>query len=189
MSLAPLGDVNADGFKDFAVGAGFYDLTSAGCQPCANAGRLYILRSDNSPAPATPPPPAPPAAEAAAPPAAAPGTPTAAVTRAGRTIELAANHASVTRNTFVTLRGAIEAFSNRQRCEAGVTVRIQRRRPNSPRYVTIATRRSTRKGDFGMRTRVTRTSIYRARVSETASCVGTASSAERVTAVRPTSRR
>lgn len=190
VSLAPLGDINADGFKDFAVGAGFYDVANATCQPCANAGRLYILRSDNSPAPSTPPPPPPPpAADGVTPPAAVPGALSAALTRAGRTIELAANRAAVRRNTSVTLRGAIEAFTNSRGCEAGVTVRIQRRRPGSPRYITIATRRSTSKGAFSMRTRVTRTSIYRARVAETTSCLGAASSGERVSATSPTTRR
>ncbi|MGH9158295.1 MAG: integrin alpha [Acidimicrobiales bacterium] len=52
--LAPLGDLNADGFLDFAIGAGSYDGTTG-----ANEGRLYIFRSGRSAAP--PPTPVPPA--------------------------------------------------------------------------------------------------------------------------------
>ena len=44
--LAPMGDLNDDGFLDFAVGAGSYDGTTG-----ANEGRLYIFRS-GQPAPA-----------------------------------------------------------------------------------------------------------------------------------------
>jgi hypothetical protein len=47
-ALAPLGDLNGDGFLDFAVGAGLYDLTTPG-GPLADAGRIYIFSSDNVP--------------------------------------------------------------------------------------------------------------------------------------------
>jgi hypothetical protein len=50
-SIAPLGDVNGDGFLDFAVGAGGYG---------SGKGRLYIFRSDNTAPPPPPPPPPPP---------------------------------------------------------------------------------------------------------------------------------
>ena len=44
-ALAPLGDLNGDGFLDFAVGAGLYDGTTG-----ADQGRIYIFRSNNAPA-------------------------------------------------------------------------------------------------------------------------------------------
>ena len=48
-SIEPLGDLNEDGFLDFAVGAQRYSNTSV-----LFVGRGYIFRSDNSPAPAPP---------------------------------------------------------------------------------------------------------------------------------------
>jgi hypothetical protein len=53
-ALAPMGDLNDDGFLDYAVGA---DLWDADTPTGRNQGRIYILRSDDSPAPAPPPPP------------------------------------------------------------------------------------------------------------------------------------
>jgi hypothetical protein len=42
-ALAPLGDLNGDGFLDFAVGAGLYDGSTG-----ADQGRIYIFRSNNA---------------------------------------------------------------------------------------------------------------------------------------------
>lgn len=44
-AVTPLGDLNGDGFLDFAVGAGLYDLTLPDGTPLADAGRIYIFRS------------------------------------------------------------------------------------------------------------------------------------------------
>ena len=52
-ALAPIGDVNDDGFLDFTVSA---DLWDANDTTGRNQGRAYILRSDNSPGPAQNPP-------------------------------------------------------------------------------------------------------------------------------------
>ena len=51
-ALAPLGDVNDDGFLDLAVSADLWDSSAFRSQ-----GRVYILRSNNSPAPKPPPRP------------------------------------------------------------------------------------------------------------------------------------
>lgn len=51
-ALAPMGDLNEDGFLDFIAAAHLYDLPAGG-----NEGRIYIFRSDNSPAPVMPTPP------------------------------------------------------------------------------------------------------------------------------------
>ena len=48
-SIEPLGDVNEDGFLDFAVGAFRYSGAAGIVQ-----GRVYIFRSDNSPTPRAP---------------------------------------------------------------------------------------------------------------------------------------
>src|SRR5205085_339037 len=63
VGLTPMGDLNGDGFLDFAVSAYLSTTTTGG------AGRAFIYRSDNSP---LPPPPAGPPATPAAP--AAPAT-------------------------------------------------------------------------------------------------------------------
>ncbi|MFP5363283.1 MAG: integrin alpha [Thermoleophilia bacterium] len=68
--VAPLGDVNDDGFLDFAIAGGGYDLTAAGtcAAGCTNAGRIYIYRSNDSATPA----PAPPGTAAGTPPVVTP---------------------------------------------------------------------------------------------------------------------
>jgi len=51
----PLGDLNEDGFLDFATSSPQWDSpASGGTAGVTNQGRIYIFRSDNSPAP-TPP--------------------------------------------------------------------------------------------------------------------------------------
>jgi hypothetical protein len=84
----------------------------------------------------------------------------------------------------VTLRGHLEAFANAARCQRSQTVRIQRRRPNSVTFSTIATRRTAASGTFSMTTRPTATYVYRARVSESAECNGAVSNRERVAVSR-----
>ncbi len=61
-NVIPLGDLNGDSFLDFGVAASLFDAPEF-----TDAGRVYVFRSNNSPAPAPPPPPAPAAAQAPAP--------------------------------------------------------------------------------------------------------------------------
>jgi hypothetical protein len=74
-SLAPIGDVNGDGFLDFAVGAGRHDADPT----LVDTGRLYIFRSNDTNPPPPPPPPPPPAVGGASPqaPAGPPAAPAA----------------------------------------------------------------------------------------------------------------
>jgi len=70
--VVPLGDLNGDGFLDLAASASNFDG-----QVGIDQGRAYILRSDNSPAPAfvtQPPPPPPAGGPAGAPPPPPPTT-------------------------------------------------------------------------------------------------------------------
>ena len=53
VGLTPMGDLNDDGFLDFAVSAYFAD------GPFGGQGRAWIFKSDNSPAPSPPPAAAP----------------------------------------------------------------------------------------------------------------------------------
>jgi hypothetical protein len=180
-AIAPMGDLNGDGILDFAVGAGLYDGTTG-----ADQGRIYIFRSDDSPAPPEQPPPTSPqgpkgdtGAQGAQ---GLPGTP--AVTLAGRELDLVANHRKVKPGKKVTLRGVLQAFANPTGCEQGQTVQIQRRSPTSPRFTTVATKTTNSAGDFSATFTVTATRIYRARVAQTDSCLGAVSSGERVTAAK-----
>jgi hypothetical protein len=195
-ALAPMGDLNDDGFLDFAVGAGGFDPGNpVTCSPCSGSnpgqGRIYLLRSDNSPAPPGP---------------SGPGTGTGAagpaVTLAGRTVDLAASRTRVVRRraarrgsrsaqrrSRTRLRGAVEAFANTAGCEPGQVVQLQRRRPGRARYRTFASVRTNSRGDFARTIRPRRTYDYRARVPQTASCLGAVSDRERVNVVRAKRRR
>ena len=192
IALAPLGDVNADTFADFAVAAGFYKLTTTGppcAATCTNAGRVYIFRSNNAVPPPPPPPPPPPAGPtgpagpsgAAGPGGAAgpPGTTTTTV-RAGRTLELAVSRDSVRRGARVTLRGEIEAFADAASCERGQTVALQRRSRTATSYRTFVSVRTNSAGRFTRRIKPTKTYVYRARVAQSARCLGAASNRETI---------
>lgn len=178
-AVVPLGDINNDELLDIAVAAENFSGAAGAAQ-----GRVYILRSDNSPAPPAPPAaaPAPPAAGPAGA-AGQPGAPggAAAPTRAGRTIELAASRAVLRARRQLTLRIRIEAFADRAGCQARQLVQVQRRRPASVTFRTFATRRTSAAGLASLRTRPIGTYVYRVRVGQTARCAGAVSNRERVT--------
>jgi hypothetical protein len=181
-ALAPMGDLNGDGFLDYAIGAGLYDDVTTGGTPVPDAGRIYIFRSDNSPAPPTPPtsPPTGPTGPAGP----TGGTGPAGPTLAGRIVDLAASRSRIRRGRRVKLAGEVEAFSNPAACERRVRVLLQRRRPHRVGYRTFARRRTTSRGRFSVRTRPKRTYVYRALVRRSSQCLGAASDRERVTVVR-----
>jgi len=170
-ALAPMGDLNGDGFLDLAVGSGGYDAGAPqNCSPCPPStpaqGRIYLMLSDNSPAPP------------------APG-PAAGAALAGRTLELVANRARVRAGRPVTLRGTLEAFANEAACRAGQAVAIQRRAPRATGYSTLGQATTDAVGAFSFTTRPTDPSVYRARVAQTSQCLGAASTPERVAVLRP----
>ncbi len=167
--IAPIGDINGDGFLDIAVGAGRLDRAGL-----TDAGRVYILRSDNSPLPVvTPPPPPPP-----------PAAPVQAPALSGRALELVATPARVARGRTVTLAGTLDAFANEIRCESGQEIQIQRRAVTTTRYATIARVRTAANGNFTSTARADRTSFYRAIVAQDDECQGAVSPREQVE-VRP----
>ena len=176
-ALAPMGDLNDDGFLDFAVGAGGYDPGApVSCSPCTGTpnpgqGRIYLLTSDNSPAP---PGPTTPPAEGGS----------TAIVLAGRNVSLAASRSRVRARRSVRVTGVVEAFSNPDACVANQGVALQRRRPSAARYRTFARRRTTTDGSFSTRIRPRRTFVYRARVEQTQSCHGAVSESARVTVLR-----
>jgi hypothetical protein len=175
-ALAPMGDLNDDGFLDYAIGAGLYDDVTSTGTPVPNAGRIYLYLSDNSPAPPTagptPPTPGPQG------PQGAPGP-----TLAGRVVDLAASRGRVRRGRSIRLAGDVEAFADPAHCEQGVLVELQRRVPNRPGFRTFARRTTSSTGGFAARTRPRRTLLYRALVRRTDACLGAASDRERVTVI------
>ena len=181
---APLGDVNEDGFLDFAISGGGYDLTTSDgvcATTCSNAGRVYIYRSDNSPLP--PPPPAPP-------PAPAPVVQAIPVVLAGRDVELEASRSrlvigrTAASRRSVRFSGRIDAFANEASCERGQSVALQRRAKGSMTYRTLKTVRTRTNGTFSTTTKPTRTYVYRARLGRTSECQGAVSNRELVTVTR-----
>ncbi len=201
--VMPLGDLNDDGFLDFAVASPRWDApSSAGAPGVLDQGRVYLFRSDVNAV--VPPPPAPPTGPTgpagpaggqgpAAPPApaapavpAAPGAGVAATVLAGRTIDLDASRTRVTRGARVQLRGVLEAFANPRACEARQSVAIQRRTKGGGRFVTFQTVRTGSTGTFrSSRFAPTSTRLYRSRVVQTAACQGAQSPRETVTVVPP----
>jgi hypothetical protein len=161
-SIEPLGDLNEDGFLDFAVGAFRYSGSGG-----INQGRAYIFRSDNSPAPSQGGPPA----------ANSPG----AVTRAGRTITLSVSKSRVSSGRSVSLKGKITALTNSQSCATRQSVSLQRRRSaRRGAFKTFTTTRSGSNRAFSKRIRPRRTYTYRARVGTTTRCLGAVSRARSV---------
>jgi hypothetical protein len=164
--LAPMGDVNADGMLDFAVGAPGYDSTTP---ILTDRGRIYLFTSDDSPAPASPPQQG----------SGSPSTPTAQVL-AGRTLEIEATRTRISAGRQTKLKGVIEAFTNEVRCERNQSVQIQRRRRGTLLYRTFAAVKSRSGGSFSLKIKPQATYYYRARLSQTAYCIGAVSPREQV---------
>ena len=201
-AVMPLGDLNGDGFLDFGVNSPNYDLPATGGNPAVvDQGRIYIFRSDRNavaaPAPGGPGAgPTGPAGPAGAPgPAGSPAggsgpggpytLPVPAVVAAGRTVDLDASRSKLKRGARLRLRGVVEAFANPAACEAGQSVALQRRAPSGGRFATFRTVKTDGKGAFSTRFKVTKSQLYRARVSQTESCLGAQSPRVLVKVVKP----
>jgi hypothetical protein len=187
--VMPLGDLNGDGFLDFAVSSVRWDSPASGGTPAVlDAGRLYIFRSDPNAV-------RPPAPGSAAGPGGAPGTTgssgtagsgATAATRAGRKVDLKASRSRVKRNAKVRLSGVVEAFANPRVCQRGQSVQIQRSGLRGGRFTTFRTVKTNSKGSFQTPLfKVTSTQLYQARVSQTDACMGAQSTRKRVTVVQP----
>ena len=170
-ALAPMGDLNGDGFLDYAIGSGLFDDVAGGGTPLPNAGHISLFLSDDSPAPPGPPPPTA-------------GGGAAATTRSGRVVDLAASRARIRRGKRVRLAGDVDAFSNAAACEQAAIVQLQRRRPGSLPFRTFRRLTANGSGGFSLRLRPRRTFLFRALVGETDACLGDASDRERVTVAR-----
>lgn len=124
-----------------------------------------------------PPPPGPPAGPPG--PAGLPGR-LSVVVASGRALELAASVETLRRGRSATLRGVLEAFANPAGGARGQRLEVQQRTGSNPAYRTLRRVSSGRSGRFALRVRPRRTTFYRARVAQTASCLGAISNRERV---------
>src|SRR5262249_40028097 len=121
-SLAPLGDLNGDGFLDFAVGAGLFDGPSSdpSCTAtptaCNNTGRVYIFRSNNTSAP----------------------PPTTTPVQAGRGISLEASKNKVKKGNRFGLSGTLTSPVNPGSCERAQVVALERAKPGSTMFTPFA---------------------------------------------------
>jgi hypothetical protein len=168
-SIEPLGDLNEDGFLDFAVGAFRYSSPSV-----LFVGRAYIFRSDNSLAPGAPTGTG-----------TGPATPTTpAVTRSGRSISLKASKKRVRKRGKISLSGKIAAISD-PACERGQSVRIRRAKLGSRRFRAYKRVRSDSRGAFKLGLRPAASYSYRAQVAQSARCGSATSKVERVRVSSP----
>jgi len=168
-SLAPLGDLNGDGFVDFAVGAGLFDQphSGGGCPAppatCADTGRVYIFRSNNNPPP---------------------GGPTA-VTQAGRSLTLNASPRKVKKGKKFTLSGSVSSQVDPGSCQGGQSVVIERAKPGSSAFGTWTTVTTDSGGGFSLKVKGKKTFLYMAHVDPTATCGGSDSTSTKVKVTKP----
>jgi hypothetical protein len=165
-SLAPLGDLNGDGFVDFAVGAGLFDEphSGGGCPPlpapCPNTGRVYIFRSNNT-------------------------STASAVVQAGRSITLSTSKHKVTKGKKFNLSGALSSQVDPGSCQGGQTVALERATPGSSAFATFASVTTDGSGGFSAKVKGKRTFLYQAHVDPTSTCGGSNSNTAKVKIRKP----
>ena len=105
--------------------------------------------------------------------------PTAAA-RVLRGLSLVPSKRRVSRNSLVRLSGVLRATGGPANCRSRQKIAIQRRQASGGRFQTFEVAVTGRSGSFRSSTRPVRTYVYRARVSQTARCMGATSKVARV---------
>jgi hypothetical protein len=159
-SLAPLGDLNGDGFADFAVGAGLFDqaATGGGCPAppalCSDTGRVYIFKSNNTPA-------------------------ATVIAQAGRSIDLAATKSKVRKGKPFRLNGKLTSPVSPSSCQGGQTLTLERAKPGGA-FAPFSSATTDGGGAFSLRVKGKRTFLYMAHIDPTTACGGANSDAVKV---------
>jgi hypothetical protein len=183
-TVAPVGDSNGDGFIDFAVGAPGYDSATA-----AASGRVYLFLS-TGPASAFagcggPVDPGEPGGGGgggggARNPGGAPkASPPKVNARVLRSLVLRPNRRRLSRGSALRFKGSLKAKAGLS-CQRRQKIALQRRKLRGGRYQTFDVAITAKSGAFKIRTRPSRSFLYRARVSQTSVCMGATSKAAKV---------
>jgi hypothetical protein len=184
-AVTPLGDVNGDSMVDLVVGVPAFD---AGSSP--NRGRAYLLTSNGPAGPA-------PAGCAGGTTggggggggagddeASPPDDRKVVIARVLRRLVLTPNRKRVRKNASIRLRGKLSASANRSACQNRQKIALQRRRASRGRFQTFEVALTRATGKFTARAIAERTFVYRARVSQTARCMGAVSKTAKVSILR-----
>jgi hypothetical protein len=196
-AIAPMGDLNGDGYLDLAVGA----PGSQGVPPnqVANVGRIYFMVSNGTPGPSLQscaPPPQPgggggsgqAGGSTSSPPSPAPSPRKRKRKSKSRTVTTLAKRKlrlstkkTIKVGGLLTLKGRLVA--KKRSCRAHQKIALQRLGTDS-NYFTINVGVSKRDGRFATSTRPApaQTFFYRARVAQTRKCTGAISKRVKVVA-------
>lgn len=134
------------------------------------------IRDGNPP----PPPPPPPAVDTDVTVDDPTDTDPTVQARVLRGLSLVPSKRRVSRNSLVRLSGILRATGGPANCRSRQKIAIQRRQASGGRFQTFEVAVTGRSGSFRSSTRPVRTYVYRARVSQTARCMGATSKAARV---------
>jgi FG-GAP repeat len=180
-AIAPMGDLNGDGYLDLAIGAPEHN---------GGVGRVYLMKSNGAPGPGIsckPPDPGGGGGGGGGAPGGGSGggsgagnTPTGGGKKVGslakRSISFSADKKRVKVSKRLVLGGRIKSRKRRAACERKQKVAIQRfARNNSWQTIDVAVSRKNGRFSVEAFPGPARTFIYRARVNQTRRCVGATS--------------
>ena len=106
------------------------------------------------------------------------------IARVLRRLVLKSTRKRVRKNATFRLRGSLTASANRSVCQNREKIALQRRKPAGGRFQTFDVAVTRASGAFTARAVAERTYVYRARVSQTARCMGALSKAAKVSILR-----
>ena len=97
-----------------------------------------------------------------------------------RRLALTPSKRRLSRGKSLKLRGTLKASAGQPNCQSRQKVALQRRKLKGGRYQTFEVAVTSKTGRFNAGTRPARSYLYRARVSQTARCMGATSKAAKV---------